>query len=173
MKTVSILDVLELETVPARPLATPPAMLDEKDKKMVCLLVSMGEPTEAVARKLALTRAQVEMVISSDEGIETLIRFQTAAFPDPMARLRRITHLAIDAQLKILVRSENTAALVKVAQDVLDRTTGKPTQVVENRNLNVNITDMASADRALQSANERLARLEETQKKLMAAKRLR
>lgn len=159
------LDVFELE-----PTAAPKAVLDERDKKMVCLLIANGEPEEAVSHKLGFTMKQVSDVIRSDGGLEMIIRLQTALYPDPMQRVKRLGNMALDAQLRILLRSTSDATVAKVASDMLDRGSGKAVQVVESRNLNVSITDMAAADRAMKTANERLAYLEDQQNKLLAAR---
>jgi hypothetical protein len=162
------LDIFELP--PAAGVKSDKGVLDEKDKKMVCLLIAIGEPEEAVARKLGFSKAQVSAVIRGDDGIEMIIRLQTAAFPDPHARVKRMANLALDTQLKLMLRSDSDAVVAKITSDILDRSMGKATQVVENRNLNVNITDMASADRALTAQHERLARLEAQQQKLLKAR---
>lgn len=156
------LSVLEVELVGEK------RQLGEQDKRMVCLLVALGETEEAVARKLEITPKQVSDVIKAPDGIESVIRFQHAAFPDPALRLKKLSNLAIDRLTKILLTGSDTNA-AKVGADFLDRSMGKATQVVENRNLNVQITDMAAADRAIMAAEQRLMRLQETQDKLLAA----
>lgn len=160
-----MLDILDIE--PAKSSSKKP--LDENGQRMVCLLVALGEPLEQIARKLEVTRTEVDKVINSPGGIEQVIRFQTAAFPDPLARVKRMAHLALDTQMRLLIRSTSDATVAKVASDILDRSTGKATQVIENRNLNVNITDTASADRALRATEERLERLLAVEQKLLQA----
>lgn len=145
--------------------------MDERDRKMICMLVAMGEPIEAVARKVEVEEKVVHAIIGSDDGMDQILRFQMAMFPDPMVRVKRMANLALDTQMKLMTRAGTSdSVLAKVTQDVLDRAMGKATQVVENRNLNVNVTDMQSADRALKAQQERLARLEAVQQKLLEAR---
>lgn len=162
---LSILDI-EATVVPG---GQPGVLLDDKDKKMVCLLIATGEPLEVAASKLELDKMVVERYVKSTEGVEQIIKMQTAMFPDPMVRMKRNVHLAIDASMRLLLRSTSDTVVAKVAADFMDRGCGKATQVIENRNLNINITDMAAADRALAAQQERLERLEATQQKLLAA----
>ena len=143
--------------------------LSEKDKQMVAVLVAVGEPAEQTAGKLGLDRKVVEEYLKSPEGSEQVIRIQTALYPDPGQRLKRLAHLAIDTNVRLLLRGKSEAVVAKVAADVLDRSQGKAVQVHENRNLNVNVTDLAAADRALKAQEERLKKLEEVALKLKAA----
>ena len=166
----SVTDIFDLD-LPVAKNVVPATAVDDRDKKMICLLIAMGEPEEAVARKLGFDKNTVNKVIRGNDGIETIIRLQTAAFPDPQARVKRMANVALDRMMKLLMHSTSDATVAKVAGDILDRSMGKATQVVENRNLNVNVTDMASADRALKAQQERLERLEATQKKLLASRR--
>lgn len=162
----SVLDILDIE--PAAPAATRPP-LDPRDHKMIRLLVAMGEPLKQVASKLGVLERDVEQSIKSNDGMDEVIRLQTALFPDPAVRVKRIANLALDTQLKLLIRSTSDTTLAKVSQDILDRAGGKATQITENRNLNINVSDGASLDRALKASMERLDRLEETRQKMLSA----
>jgi len=144
-------------------------LLTEDEEKMVAILIAIGEPYEQVARKMKLDKHSVQLFLKSADGIEQIIRVQTSMFPDPSARIKKIANLAIDAQLRLLLRGSSDAVTAKVAQDILDRSMGKATQVAEIRNLTINVTDLASADRALSAQQERLARLEALQNKLLVA----
>lgn len=151
------------------PSSTALSTFDAKDKQLVAMMVAIGEPTEQVAGKLGIDKLAIERFLKSAEGTEQVIRFQTAMFPDPTARIKRTAHLAIDASMRLLLRGSSEATIAKVAADLLDRANGKAVQLTENRNLNINISDMAAADRALEAQNERLKRLEETAEKLKAS----
>jgi hypothetical protein len=165
MSKPNLLEILDIE-----PAVVKDGRISDVDKKMVCLLMALGEPAEAVARKVGLSKTDVDRIVQTGDGLEQIIRFQTAAFPDPLARVKRMAHMALDTQQKLLIRSKSDATIAKVASDILDRATGKATQVIENRNLNVNVTDQASADRAIRATQERIERLELVQRKLQAAK---
>jgi hypothetical protein len=141
-----------------------------EDKKMVALLVAMGEPAEVVAKKLSMDRQAVEDYVRTKAGTDVVIKMQTALFPDPAARIKKCAHMAIDATLKLLLQGKTEAVVAKVAGDILDRSMGKAVQINENRNINIDVADMAAADKALAAQMERLNRLEETQRRLTQAK---
>jgi hypothetical protein len=143
----------------------------ETEKKMVCLLVAIGEPVEMVAEKLGHSLEVVRAYVHSDAGMERVIKMQTALYPDPVARVKKSVHLAIDASLRLLLKGKNEAVVAKVAADIMDRSMGKAVQIHENRNFNVDVNDMEAADRALLAQQERLDRLEKTRALLAARQR--
>jgi hypothetical protein len=158
----SILDILEIEA-PASDVWT------DELKKMVLLMVAIGEPISQVAGKFKLKVEQVENLVKSRDGTEAILRMQTALFPDAQVRLKKLAHIAIDQQLRLMLTAKNEGVRAKIASDMLDRSVGKAVQAVENKNQAMADMDLASADRALLAQEERLARLEATQKQLLAA----
>lgn len=160
----SLVDILDLAPLPGK------GPLSATDKKFVFLLTAMGEPAGVIAEKLGLSEELVGDLCKSKSGVDQIVRMQTALFPNPAERIKRCAHMAIDASVKLLLGGKTEAVVAKVAGDLLDRSQGKAVQITENRNFNVDITDMAAADKALEAQMERLARLESVQAKLLAAK---
>ena len=161
-----MLDVFELDPV------KPEQKLDPRDIKMICLLTALGEPVEQISRKLGVDKEEVSKLIRKDDAIELIIKLQTSVCPDPMARVKRMANMALDTQLRLLMKSTSDAVVSKITFDILDRASGKATQVIESRNLTGNVTDMEQVDKALTAQQERLERLEALQKKLLKSRAL-
>jgi hypothetical protein len=163
------LDASQVTDVPTTQVAV---VLDEKDKKMIALLIAMNSTLDVISRKLGLEREVIGDYVSSEEGAETIIRMQTSLCPDPRERIKKVQNLAVDALTRVILKGKNEANIIRAATDLLDRGQGKAVQITENRNLNVNVTDMKAADQALAAQKERLNRLEITRQKLIATTKL-
>lgn len=160
----SLLDILDLPAFPVKV-----QEMNSDQRKMVALLMALGETREEVARKLLIPASQVESFCHSPEGVELVVRLQTALFPDPTVRVKKAAHSAIDAALKLLYTSKKEEIVAKIAIDLMDRSLGKAVQVNENRNITFDLKDVEAADKALAAQEERLARLEAMQRKLLAS----
>jgi len=165
MKT-SILDILDIE--PAKPAQE----LSEEVKKMVLLLIAIGEPSEQVAAKFRLSKFDVDQLVKSKEGIEAILRMQTALFPDAQVRIKKLAHLAVDQQVRLMLTAKSEGVRAKIAADMLDRSVGKAVQVIENRNVAMAGMDMEATDHALRAQEDRLARLEAVQRRLESAQKV-
>lgn len=164
----SLLDIIDIAPAFA---TLPSSELTMEVKQMVAFLLSQGEPMENVAKKLKLEIQQVRVFSESVKGTEMIVRFQSALYPDPAQRVKKLANLAIDVNAQIMLRGETKPELrAKVASDFMDRSMGKAIQVTENRNLNITVESLDAADKALKSQNERLAKLEAMQKKLIASR---
>lgn len=140
---------------------------EELLRQMVCLLVANGEGQDAVAKKLDLTAMQVRSIVSQPASMDLIVRFQAETSSSVSQRVKKLAHLAVDVQTRILL-DEKTAPAVraKIAQEVLDRAEGKAVQVVENRNLNFDLKDAQAIDRQMAAQMQKLQRIEDMQRKL-------
>lgn len=144
---------------------------NEKQKdlltKMVCLLVANGETSEQAARKVGIAEKEVVRIISSTQGMDLVVRFQSDSNPDLLSRVKKLANVALDVQTRLLL-SPNTSDSVKarVANEVIDRAHGRATQVTETRNLNFDLKSADALDKALEAQQAKLTRIEETQKRL-------
>ena len=139
---------------------------------MAAFLVANGEPSEQAAMKMGAPLRLVQDFIKSPRGSELVVKMQSALFPDPVTRVRKLANVAVDVMSQILLRGDVKPELrFKAAVDVMDRAMGKAVQVHESRSLVVNVDNLEAADRALAAQQERLTRLEEMQKKLMRSRR--
>lgn len=169
-KKPSLIDILDLGSPPADSSPSEVVMeMNSDQRKMVALLLALGETREEVARKLTIPSGQVEAFCHSQEGVELVVRLQTALFPDPAVRVKKAAHSAIDAALKLLYTSKKEEIVAKIAIDIMDRAMGKAVQVTENRHGAIDLKDVESADKALAAQEERLARLEAIQRKLITS----
>jgi len=157
--TPSISDVLELEK-------HPPKSEAEANFRLTCFLAAQGDDRETIAKKLGILVEVVDTFLSSSRGSTMMLRMQSALFPDPKVRIKRLANTALDTQVRLMLTSKDEKIRAAVSQNLLDRAEGKATQVIENRNLNVNLNDAVALDRAIVGQQERLAKLEEMAKKL-------
>lgn len=147
-------------------------VLSPESERMVAFLVANGEPAETAAMKLGVPVKLAKEFIESAAGSELIVKMQSALFPDPVTRVRKMANLAVDTMSQILMRGDVKPDLkFRAAVDVMDRAMGKAVQVHESRSLVVNVDSLEAADRALAAQQERLTRLEEMQKKLMASRK--
>lgn len=147
-------------------------VLSPESERMVAFLVANGEPGETAAMKLGVPVKLVQEFIASAKGSELVMKMQSALFPDPVTRVRKMANLAVDVMSQILMRGDMKPELkLRAAVDVMDRAMGKAVQVHENRSLVMNVDSLEATDRALAAQQERLTRLEEMQKKLMASRK--
>jgi len=156
----SILDILDIEP------AKPAQVLGDDIKKMVLLMIAIGEPSEQVAAKFRLSKDIVDALIRSKDGTEQILRMQTALFPDAQVRIKKLAHLAVDQQVRLMLTAKSEGVRARVATDMLDRSIGKAVQVIETRNIAMAGMDLQATDHALRAQEERLARLEAVQKRL-------
>lgn len=167
--------VLDLPTSPAKIMATAANGAGGSDMdlkfQMVCLLLALGVPTEAICKKTNTVPAFVQAVQRSDAGCEHILRMQNALYPDPKVRIKKMVHMALDAKQRILLTGTDTLK-DKVATDILDRDMGKATQVVENRSIDIAVGDIKQLDRSLEAAELRLKQHEELEARLKAARKI-
>jgi hypothetical protein len=147
------LSVLDL---PASP--TELSQIKEVEEKLVCFLLSLGEPAEAVANKLRVSKEFVEQLSHSDRGVDMIVRFQSTVFPDPQIRIKRLANLAVDTQTRLMLKGSDNVKF-KVAVDVLDRSGGKAVQRMENVNFDLDSMDPASLDKAIAAQQAKLDKL--------------
>lgn len=140
------------------------------NSKLICFFLAGGEPAAAVAKKLGVSEETVTRVAGSDDGGALIIRLQTALFPDPAIRVRKLAHAALDVKTKLLFSTGNDVLRNNVATDILDRTMGKATQVTENRNINFDIKDVEGLDRQIAASQERLSAIDKMKRTLGSAK---
>lgn len=173
VRAVNVLDIVEVATsLIDTPSAGEPRQtheVAEKDLQSACLFVAMGEPVEAVSRKMGINLGSLTTWLRSDAGMDLLIRLQTGLFQDPADRIKRMQHLALDTQVRLLTRGSD-AVQAKVADSLLDRGSGKAIQKNDGRPV-VTVTDMQNADRMLASQQEKLERLEQMRRTLVEAGR--
>lgn len=137
-------------------------------EKMICLLVSMGESADTIARKLSVPVSRVEAVIATPQNVDTIIKMQATICPEPLERLKKLTNLAIDVKVKLLMTAKSETVRDNVASDIIDRAMGKAIQITESRNINFDVKDIGALDKALEAQMARLNKLEATQKALRA-----
>lgn len=170
-RAANVLDVVEIATTlidtPSGEAPRSVSEIPEKDMQAACLFVAMGEPTEAVARKMGINLGSLNQWLRSDAGMDLLIRLQTGLFQDPQDRIQRMQHMALDTQLRLLTKGSDTVQ-AKISDSLLDRGSGKAVQKQEGRKA-ITVADMANADRMLATQQDKLSRLEEMRKKLIAA----
>lgn len=139
------------------------------DKKLVHVLVALGEPVEAVSRKLGVSISFVEQLIKSSEGTAEIIRLQSALFPDPQVRIKRLANLALDTKVKLMLSAKSEVVRNAASTDILDRAGGKAIQRTEVVNSFEDLTPDA-LDRTIAKQKEKLDMLEETERKILAAR---
>lgn len=135
---------------------------DEIDVKfqMICLLLALGVPEESICKKAGVAPNYVDAVKRSQQGQENVIRMQNAMYPDIKVRIKKMTHLALDVQMKTLMGGSDVLKN-KVAESILDRDIGKATQVVESRSVDIAAGDVKQLDKAIVSVEARLKKHEE------------
>ncbi len=138
----------------------------------ICLLLALDVPVETVAKKTGSTVTLVEFIKESEPGAEQIVRMQSALYPDPRQRIKKLVNSAIDVKAKLMLTAKSEAIRDKVATDILDRDLGKPVQVTENRNINIKDGDIGQLNKALQSAEDRLKKHEDLEKRLKAARQV-
>lgn len=137
--------------------------------KLVCFLIANGESPEGTARKVGCTVEWVNKVKSAPVGMDMIIRMQQDSSPDVHARVKKMSSIALDVQTRLLL-SQHTppAILAKLSNDVIDRAEGKATQITETRNFNFDMKDAKKIDEAILATQEKLARIESQQKRLIS-----
>jgi len=99
-----------------------------------------------------------------------VVRFQSSKGNDPRQRIKGLTNLAIDTAVELLLTGKE-ATRTKVAIDLMDRGMGKAVQVVETRNYDSAMQDMAAADKAIAAQKARLDTLQKLEEKLLLAQK--
>ena len=140
----------------------------ETNRKLICFYSAQGLPAEQIAEMLDVSDAMVDVVTSSDEGASMVILLQNSFNEDPKQRLKRISHIAIDKQMKVLLTSTDDKVIAQISEKLLDRAEGKAIQTIENRNLNVNV-DASKIDDQLDAQTARLNALKDMEQKLLAS----
>ena len=144
--------------------------VDSTNRKIVCLLIAQGEPREAILAKLGVTNSFFDKIINSDSGIEQIVRLQSALFPDPQQRIKRMANMALDTVAKLMLGAKSEQIRGKMAVDLLDRAGGKAVQRTENVNVDIDNLTQDSLDRALAAQKAKLDRLELVEARVRAAK---
>lgn len=144
--------------------------LSQSNQQMIALLVANGEALPSVANKLQLQLADVQAFLRTKEGASLVVRFQSSKGNDPRQRIKGLTNLAIDTAVELLLTGKE-ATRTKVAIDLMDRGMGKAVQVVETRNYDSAMQDMAAADKAIAAQKARLDTLQKLEEKLLLAQK--
>lgn len=168
IKTASVLDIVEIATslIDSTPEEQKTASELERDLQCAVMFLALGESNEAVCRKFGLTYARLDGFLKTQAGLDLLLKLQSGLFTDPQERVQRMQHLALDAQMRLMVRGSD-AVVAKVAQDILDRGGGKAVQRIETRST-ISVTNIQDADRMLSNQQEKLRRLEEVRTKMLS-----
>ena len=141
----------------------------ELSRKLITFYTAQGMPRELLCEKLQVTSQVVDIVLKSREGAAEIIRLQGLMFPNVHDRVRRLSHIALDKQSEILLRSEDDKLIAQVSEKMLDRGLGKATQVIESRNFHFEAGDIKQVESAIDQQINRIAKLEEMSKKLETA----
>lgn len=144
--------------------------VDSTNRKIVCLLVAQGEPREAIMEKLGVKGEFIDRILHSDSGIEQIVRLQSALFPDPQQRIKRMANMALDTVAKLMLGAKSEQVRLKGAVDLLDRAAGKAVQRTENVNIDIDNLTQDGLDRALLAQKQKLDRLELVEARVRAAK---
>lgn len=161
---LSILDLALSGTTPS--VATE---VREQDKKLVLTMVALGEPTDAVARKLGVRLPFIDSLVKSDEGVNEIIRLQSALFPDPQLRIKKLANLALDVKLRLMLTAKSEVVRNSASTDILDRAGGKAVQRTQEVNSFDDLTPEA-LDRTIAKQNEKLDKLKATEARIRAAR---
>ena len=129
---------------------------------------SRGESSEIISAKFGFTESALRGLFKEPDFVALVLDIQTINEIPIETRIQNTAVAAYERQYHLMMTSPDSRVSSNIANSLLDRALGKPTQRTENINLNFSAdTDIKGLDIGLKAVRDRIGKFEAERDKLV------